>query len=185
MNDDNDSPPLAITEECSEKRGKGRPLTYKPEFAAVARGMCVMGATDNEIARELGVDTSTVKLWQVTYKAFSEACITRKGEYDDRVERSLAQRALGYSQEVEKVHFLKDGTVVRATVIEHIPADVGAAKQWLGARRAKEWSEIRKAEIEVKTSSIDDLELARKIAAIMATSGDAVSLEVSDKERVE
>jgi hypothetical protein len=38
----------------------GRPPAYQPKFSDIARGMAKLGATDFEIAEELGVATSTV-----------------------------------------------------------------------------------------------------------------------------
>lgn len=166
--DEEDELPLASE---IEPRGRGRPPTYRPEFAAIARGMCAMGATDYELARELGVTVSTIQLWSVTKPEFCESVKVKKGEFDERVERTLAQRAVGYTYEAEKVHFNKDGSVSRATVIEHIPPDPSAAKNWLAARRAKEWSQLNKVEVEV-TNNLDDMELARRIAAIVADSED-------------
>ena len=61
-----------------------------------------------------------------------------KTPFDDRVERSLAQRAMGYTYHAEKVfHF--QGRVIRATTVEHLPPDPGAAKFWLCNRRPDKW----------------------------------------------
>jgi hypothetical protein len=50
----------------------------------------------------------------------------KKAAYDDRVERGLAQRALGYSYHAEKP-FQYQGAVVKVQYVEHVP-DVAAGK---------------------------------------------------------
>ena len=60
------------------------------------------------------------------------------GDADDRVERSLYHRAVGYSFESEKI-FHHQGEVVRVPIIEHVPPDVGAAMSWLKNRRPDKW----------------------------------------------
>lgn len=57
---------------------------------------------------------------------------------DDRVERSLYQRAIGYTFDAEKV-FCSNGRIARAAVVEHVPPDIGAAKLWLTNRRPDKW----------------------------------------------
>lgn len=63
-----------------------------------------------------------------------------KEAFDDRIERSLAQKASGYTFHTEKV-FQFEGCVVRADIVEHVPPDVGAIKMWLGNRRPDKWKD--------------------------------------------
>ncbi len=35
--------------------GGGRPTAYKPEFCDIARKMCELGATDDDLAEAIGV----------------------------------------------------------------------------------------------------------------------------------
>lgn len=123
----------------------GRPPKYKPEFAAVAKALCARGATDAELAAEFGVTTVTIWRWTSKFEAFCNALKVEKGAYDDRIERSLAQRAMGYTYNTEKL-FHNRGRVVRAEVVEHVPADVGAAKLWLTNRRRDKWKDIQSHE---------------------------------------
>jgi hypothetical protein len=112
--------------------------------------MALMGAGDFEIAEELGVKTSTVWRWRGKYPEFCSALDQGKDAFDDRIERSLAQRAAGYSIHTEKV-FNYEGTIVRADVVEHYPPDVGAIKLWLGNRRPDKWKE--KQELKLDSSN--------------------------------
>ena len=44
-------------------RQVGRPSKYRDEFPEQARKLCLLGATDEDMARFFEVATSTVKLW--------------------------------------------------------------------------------------------------------------------------
>lgn len=124
-----------------QRLAAGRSLSpYKDEYAQTARLMCENGATDAELADAFDVSTSTIRNWQSAHKAFGNALKIGKGEFDDRVERALAQRAVGYSYDTEKI-FMPPGSTEETRVVyrEHIPPDPGAAMKWLAARRKKEW----------------------------------------------
>lgn len=116
----------------------GRPSDYKPEFAQQAAKLCELGATDYELARFFEVDTSTIYRWKNTNSEFCEAVIVGKDKADDRVERALFNRAVGYTFESERV-FQFQGEIVRAETEEHVPPDPGAALNWLKNRRGDKW----------------------------------------------
>ena len=124
----------------------GRPTGYRPEYAATARAMCKLGATDMELAEEFEVKTSTIWRWRSKFPDFCSALLEGKEAFDDRIERSLAQRAAGYTFHSQKV-FNYEGCVVRADTIEHIPPDVSACKLWLHNRRSDTWRE--KSEVKI------------------------------------
>lgn len=133
----------AIVEEVKAKMG--RPTKYKPEYARIAAALCRRGATDFELAEEFEVTTSTIWRWQCQHEEFHSAVREGKSAFDDRIERALAQRAAGYAYHTEKV-FQFQGQIVRARTVEHVPADVGAAKLWLTNRRPSDWQEVQKVE---------------------------------------
>ena len=155
---------------AAEIRDRGRPTAYKPEYAAVAKALCKRGATDYELAQEFGVTTVTIWRWQGKHADFCNALKIEKAAYDDRVERSLAQRAIGYTYDSEKV-FNSNGEILRADIVEHIPPDPGAAKLWLTNRRREDWADTSRHEhtgrnggpIET-VGEVDKLVLARWIA---------------------
>ena len=110
----------------------GRPTTYRPEYAEQARKLCRNGATDREIADILGVCVRTFYRWRAEHDAVAEALTAGKEFADDRVERALYERACGYEYSDVKIFHpsgAKEPVIVPITV--HVPADVGAAKQWL------------------------------------------------------
>jgi len=132
------NPTVVLAEEIKSKMG--RPPKYKPEFARIALALCRRGATDFELAEEFDVSTVTIWRWGVQHEDFCNALVVGKSAFDDRIERALAQRATGYSHHTEKV-FQFQGEIVHANVVEHVPADVGAAKLWLTNRRPDKWRE--------------------------------------------
>jgi hypothetical protein len=117
---------------------RGRPTRYKPEFAEEAQRLCDAGATDIELADAFEVDVSTIYRWRNSHPEFCEAVKAGKDAADDRVERSLYQRAVGYTFESEKV-FQYQGEIVRAPLREHVPPDPGAGMNWLKNRRGEKW----------------------------------------------
>jgi hypothetical protein len=152
---------------------RGRKPKYRKEFAAIAKAMCKLGATDYDLAQEFEVATSTIWRWCSKYPEYCNAIKVEKASYDDRVERSLAQRALGYSYHAEKL-FQHQGEVMKVQYVEHVPPDVAAAKFWLLNRRRAQWSDTSRHELtganggEIKISERSDLDRARRIAYILS-----------------
>jgi hypothetical protein len=62
-----------------------------------------------------------------------------KAEADNRVERSLYERANGYSYDAEKIFCDKNGKVTRVPYREHVPPDVTAGIFWLKNRDPAHW----------------------------------------------
>jgi hypothetical protein len=121
-----------------------RPPKYKAEFAKQAKKLCSLGATDQDLADFFEVNTTTIWRWRSVHKDFCNALKVGKGAPDDRVERSLYQRAVGYSFQAVKIH-CPMGTPVITEYVEHVPPDPGAAKLWLTNRRPEEWREKTEA----------------------------------------
>ncbi len=109
--------------------------------------MCRLGATDFDLATEFGVTTDTIWRWRSKYSEFSDATLEGKEAFDNRAERSLAMRAVGYSYHSEKVfHF--DGQIIRAPIVEHVPPDVNACRLWLMNRRPDKWRDKQEVKID-------------------------------------
>jgi hypothetical protein len=161
---------------ASKKRAKGRPTKYRPEFVQVARQMCSMGATDYDLSQAFGVNIDTLYQWRAVHPEFSEALKVHKGEFDERIMRSLAMRASGYSYQTEKIHVSRDGKVTRIPTVEHVPPDVSAAIKWLYARKPEQWAQPEVKRLEVTGADgaplLDDVSLARRMLAILAAAQD-------------
>lgn len=123
-----------------EKDKGGRPTKYRAEFAEQARQLCQHGFTDQELATFFKVDVATLYRWKIKHPNFCEAIKTGGAPSDERVERSLYQRAIGY--EVDAVKIMQhQGEEIIVPYRQHIPGEVGAAIFWLKNRRRKSWKD--------------------------------------------
>lgn len=138
-----------------------RPSDYKPEFCQEAEKLCANGATDAELAEYFGVSDRTIYRWKAQFPEFCQSLKTGKSVADERVERSLYHKAVGYQHEAVKI-FMPAGATepVYAKYTEFVPPDTTAAIFWLKNRRANDWRD--KTEVHhkhtVEQMSDDDLE---------------------------
>lgn len=116
-----------------------RPSKFKPEFIEQAQKLCLLGATDRELADFFGVVESTLNLWKVQHPEFSESLKVGKEVADKRVEQALYHRARGYSHNAVKILMTKDGDVFREEYVEHYPPDTVACIFWLKNRNPEAW----------------------------------------------
>lgn len=153
------------------RKRTGRPSKYLPIFADQARVLCERGATDAELADVLRVSISTVRNWQAEHPEFLAAVRLGKEMPDERVKRSLYQRAVGYSFDTVTIFA---PTTTRGPAIvehrEHCPPDVGAQKLWLTNRCREDWRERTDHELTGKDGAplvppaLSPEELARRVA---------------------
>ena len=87
----------------SQSKKTDRPSAFKAEYAEQAKKLCLLGATDVELADFFGVTDRTIDCWQIEYPEFCDALKAGKELADDRVERSLYRRATGYSVEAVRI----------------------------------------------------------------------------------
>jgi hypothetical protein len=116
----------------------GRPTVYRPEYAEQAAKLRRKGATIAEVSDFFEVSRDTIHKWRLIYDDFSDALKTPSLELDENVERSLYERAVGYTVQREKL-FNHYGKIIRGTYREHIPADINAALRWLSNRQPEKW----------------------------------------------
>ncbi|CAM2142656.1 DUF2384 domain-containing protein [Pararobbsia alpina] len=69
--------------------------TYKPEYDELGRNYCLLGATDEDIARFMGITARTLRNWKTSHPSFAEALEKGKAWADSLVARSLYDRAIG------------------------------------------------------------------------------------------
>ncbi|WP_157215146.1 hypothetical protein [Flavisphingomonas formosensis] len=111
---------------------------YSPALIPAARTLAARGAFDKDLAAAFGVSFQTIRAWKQQHPDFAAACRLPPDAADEAVERALFRKATGYDRETERV-FLKDGTLVRTTVTEHVPSCDKAATLWLRVRRPDRW----------------------------------------------
>ena len=129
----------------------------------------MLGATDADMARFFKVTVSTFNLWKLKHPKFSEALKVSKDQFDQRVEISLAQRAIGYSHPEDKI-FFKDGKVVTVETTKHYPPETTACIFWLKNRQPETWRDVREQVNKHETmadAEVDLLETARRLAFLI------------------
>lgn len=132
-------------EDFKPSRPMGRPHEYSPDICERVRQWCTLGATDFEVSQFLGIAEFTLRRWRVENPDLNAAMAVGKEALDERVEKSLFHRAVGYNYETEEV-FQYQGEVVRAKVVKHVPPDVTAQMKWLGNRNPNRWKDKQQVE---------------------------------------
>jgi len=126
--------------EQPQKRGRGAPTAYKSEYVRQAVKLASIGATDMEMADFFNVDVRTIYRWRNTHADFCQALRVGKDIADERVTRSLYQKAVGYEQDDVKIFMPAGGDrPVYAPYVAKVAPDTTAAIFWLKNRRPAEW----------------------------------------------
>ncbi len=142
----------------------GRPSEYRDEYARQAAKLAELGATDQEVADFFEIDVRTVYRWKHDYPEFCQALKAGKDIADDRVERSLYQKAIGYEQDEVKIFMPANAAEpVYAPFRAKIAPDTTAAIFWLKNRRKEQWRD--KTEVEHSGSLADRFAAAEKAYA--------------------
>lgn len=126
----------------AETSGVGRPTKYKSDYCAQVVKLCILGATDKEIADFFGVAESTINLWKIEYSEFSESIKRGKIEADANVAASLFKRAIGFSHDDEKI-FIDNGKPIRVKTKKQYPPDATSAIFWLKNRQPEKWRDSK------------------------------------------
>jgi len=80
-----------------------------------------------------------VQLWGVTHPEFLRIRKVAKEAADNRIERSLYEKASGYTLETQRVISRGGGKQEVVTVTEHVPPDTASMIFWLKNRRRDQW----------------------------------------------
>lgn len=148
-------------------RQRGRPSKYRDEFPEQARKLCLLGATDEDMARFFEVAKSTITLWVREHQNFSAAIKNGKMLADATIADSLYQRAKGYSHRSVKI-MVVDKCVEQVPFTEHYPPDPTSMIFWLKNRRPDLWRE-KQSESSAMTPEEAAQAAQEAIAAAMAT----------------
>ncbi|MDK2821839.1 MAG: hypothetical protein PWP31_1804 [Clostridia bacterium] len=116
----------------------GRPSKYKPEYAEQAYKLCLLGATDKDMADFFAVCEDTINEWKKAHKDFSESLKKGKMEADAVIAQKLFHRAKGYEHPEDKI-FNDSGKPLVVPTVKHYPPDTTAAIFWLKNRQPKKW----------------------------------------------
>ena len=134
----------------------GRPTKYKLEYNEQVYKLCLLGATDKELATFFNICNATIENWKQTEPEFLVSLKKGKEEADSKVVKKLLERATGYEHKEDKF-FVIDGEVVTQKTTKHYPPDTTALIFWLKNRRPKNWRD--KTEQKVTVSGALDSQL--------------------------
>lgn len=110
----------------------------EPEGLQLLEGWARDGLTDEQIADNMGISTSTLYDWKNKYLEISEALKKGKEIVDIQVENALLKRALGYSY--SEVTTEKDGNKIKQKITKkQVIPDTTAQIFWLKNRRPDKW----------------------------------------------
>jgi|JI10StandDraft_1071094.scaffolds.fasta_scaffold162659_2 hypothetical protein len=124
--------------EAPERARTGRPPKYREEFVDQARKFCMLGATNDDLARLFEVGLSTLNRWIAEIPAFRDAIKAGREIADAEVASKLFHRACGYSHPAVKI-MQSDGIPVVVDYTEHYPPDATSMIFWLKNRRPDLW----------------------------------------------
>lgn len=117
---------------------KGRPSKFDKIDMEKVEKLATKGWTDGEMADFFDVTLATWHNWKKNQKNFFDSLKEWKENADSRVERSLYERATGYSHTEEKI-FNNNGEPLVVETVKHYPPDTTAAIFWLKNRDRKNW----------------------------------------------
>lgn len=140
----------------NEKKKSGRKTTYQDVFANQALKLCLLGATDSEMADFFGVSEQTLNSWKKKFPEFLESLKKGKSIADANVASKLYNRATGYDAKATKFATNEGKITDRVEYVEHYPPDTTAAIFWLKNRQPEKWRD--KKEIEANVRLGDELE---------------------------
>lgn len=124
----------------------GRPSKYKVEYAEQAYKLCLLGATDKELAEFFKVEEKTINNWKDNVPEFLQSLKRGKEDADAIVASKLYHRAIGYEHPEDKI-FNDNGTPLVVPTIKHYPPDTTAAIFWLKNRQSAKWRDKTDHEI--------------------------------------
>ena len=124
----------------------GRPSKYKEEYAEQVYKLCLLGATDKELADFFEVSEQTVNTWKKDYPEFLESIKRGKNIADATVAEKLYHRAIGYEHPEDKI-FCNQGEEVIVPTVKHYAPDPTAAIFWLKNRQPAKWRDKQEQEV--------------------------------------
>jgi transposase-like protein len=111
------------------------------------------GLTDEQIAQNMGIATSTLYEWKKKFPEIAEALKKGKEVVDIQVENALLKRAMGYKYtEVIKEPVVDKETgktkmVVAKEITKEVLPDVTAQIFWLKNRKPAEWRDRQEIDV--------------------------------------
>jgi len=182
--------PTEVTIPESKSLG-GRPTKYDEKYNNQAYKLCLLGATDKEIADFLQVDEATLNRWKIEHKEFRESLTRGKIGADANIAKSLYHRAKGYEHKETITATFQGKITDTMEVVKHYPPDTPAATLWLKNRQPKLWRDKQDIEMtgpnggpllisQLDTLSETDLRKMIEIMEKAQIQGEVIDIESSE-----
>ena len=107
----------------------------KKDKLILLEGWARDGLTDEQIAKNIGINRTTLYDWKKKETNIADALKKGKEIIDFEVENALLKRALGYEYEEETY----ENGILTKKVKKHVPPDTTAQIFWLKNRQVKKW----------------------------------------------
>lgn len=120
------------------KRNVGRPTSYREIYIKQAYKLCLLGATDKDLADFFGVSEQTINNWKKNHPEFFESINRGKLIMDAKVAECLYKLAIGYSYPDVRVTNSR-GKITITETTKHYPPNVKACIFWLRNRQPEKW----------------------------------------------
>ncbi len=132
---------------------KGRPTEYRPEYNDQAYKLCLLGATDLELADFFEVTDRTINNWKKDHPDFFQSIKDAKAAADAEVAKSLNDKARGFFYTENQPIKIKEVTyengkrlreiekVEVVPVQKYVPPETAAGIFWLKNRRYINWKD--------------------------------------------
>lgn len=122
------------------------------------------GLTDEQIAQNMNVVSSTLYDWKKKYPEISESLKKGKSVIDIQVENALLKRALGYEYDEVKEKYEGNVCTEKTVTKKQIIPDTTAQIFWLKNRKVKEWAGQQQSQLSpVSIESKEDPAAVRDI----------------------
>lgn len=131
---------------AEEKRG--RPTDFNQKYIEQVYKLCILGATDKDIADFFEVCEATINNWKQSHPEFLESLKRGKIEADMNVANSLYKRATGMTIVEEKETrraMIQDGEELSCDILDttttkkELAPDPTSAFFWLKNRQPEKW----------------------------------------------
>lgn len=121
-----------------DQKKRGRPSAFTKLNLDQVEQLARLGWTNAQMAAFFGIPKKTWDDWILKKPAFKAAVADWKREADARVERSLYERAMGYSHPEDRI-FCQEGKIIIQPTVKHYPPDTTACIFWLKNRQPEQW----------------------------------------------
>jgi len=144
----------------TEKLNTGRPTKYRKEYVKQTFKLCLLGATDKELADFFDVNEDTIYEWKKEYPEFSEAIKGGKEEADATVASKLYHRAIGYEHTDTQFATYQGEITDQKEYTKHYPPDTVAAIFWLKNRQKAKWRDKQEVDLTGKMEQTNKVDLS-------------------------